>query len=148
MLAHELADLIQIRSEEIVNSWMSAVRNDPRIHSDSALSSSGLRDHIPAIVEEICQFLRGSEMPSAGNTQEGRVHTYVRYRQGYRGRDLVCELSLLRLILLNNIAEHLMDEGCELKHFVKASQTINVYIDEELRYAISLYTEADKEVQP
>lgn len=146
MTIPNLADLLQTRSREIVNTWIEAVRNDPRIHSDEDLTDKGLRNHVPFIIEEICQLLRAGETPRAANTREGRVHIYTRYRQGYRARDLVCELSLLRLILLDDLAASFPSKSGKdsLKTYTDAAQNINRYVDEELRYAISVYTEAEK----
>jgi hypothetical protein len=147
MTIPNLADLIQSHTQEIVNFWIEAVRSDPRIHSDEDLSDHGIRNHVPFIIEEICQLLRAGETPQAANTREGRVHIYTRYRQGYRARDLVCELSLLRLILLDEMAEHQpVSLGVETwKSYMGAARNINQYIDEELRYAISVYTEAERQ---
>jgi hypothetical protein len=144
ILAH-LADLIQTRNHLIVNLWLEAVRNDPRIRSDENLTDKGLTNHVPYIIEEICQLLREGETPVATNTREGRGHVYTRYRQGYRARDLVSEISVLRIILLDELAQGpLAEQTHALKLYVEAARTINCYIDEELRYAISVYTEADK----
>lgn len=147
MTIPNLADLIQGRSREIVNAWIEAVRADQRIHSDEDLTEEGLRNHVPFLIEEICQLLRAGETPQAANTREGRVHVYTRYRQGYRARDLVCELSLLRLHLLDALAEEmLVNAGLGgLRAYVEAARDINRYVDEELRYAISVYTEAEKQ---
>jgi hypothetical protein len=146
MILPNLADLIQTRNGEIVNAWVDAVRNDPRIRSDKDLSDKGLRNHVPFIIEEICQLLRMGETPQAANTREGRVHVYTRYCQGYRARDLVSEISLLRLMILDSVSDGLISKQARggLKTYVEASRTINRYLDEELRYAISVYTEAEK----
>ena len=147
MTIPNLPDLIQSRSREIVNAWIEAVRADQRIHSDEDLTDQGLRNHVPFIIEEICQLLRAGETPQAANTREGRVHVYTRYRQGYRARDLVCELSLLRLMLLDALAETVLASpgASGLKAYVVAARDINRYIDEELRYGISVYTETDRQ---
>ena len=149
MTIPNLADLIQSRNPEIVNAWIEAVRADQRIHSDEDLTDQGLRNHVPFIIEEICLLLRAGETPQAANTREGRVHVYTRYRQGYRARDLVCELSLLRLMLLDALAETVLASpgASGLKAYVVAARDINRYIDEELRYAISVYTEAEQQDQ-
>jgi hypothetical protein len=141
-----LADLIQTHNGGIVNSWIEAVRADPRIRSDEDLTDHGLRNHVPFIIEEICQLLRAGETPQAGNTREGRVHVYTRYSQGYRARDLVCEISLLRLMILDDLSDIILSKQVRggLKTYVEAARTINRYVDEELRYAISVYTEAEK----
>jgi len=146
MILPNLADLIQAQNSEIVNDWIEAVRSDPRIHSDEDMTDGGLRNHVPFIVEEICGLLRVGQTPQAANTREGRVHIYTRYRQGYRARDLVCEISLLRILLLDELAVQMLSaQGGGLKTYVEASRIINRYIDEELRYAISVYTEAEQQ---
>jgi len=148
MTVPDLADLVQAQVSDIVSEWIEAVRSDPRIHSDDDLTNQGLRNHVPFIIEEICQLLRAGQTPQAANTREGRVHVYTRYRQGYRARDLVCELSLLRIILLDHLAESMLSEQTgSLKTYVEATRVINRYIDEELRYAISVYTEAETQGQ-
>ena len=148
MTIPNLADLIQAHNRDIVTDWIEAVRNDPRIHSDEDLTDKGIRNHVPFMVEEICNLLRAGQMPQAANTREGRVHVYTRYRQGYRARDLVCEISLLRIILLDNLAENMLAaQTGGLKTYVEATRIINRYIDEELRYAISVYTEAETQAQ-
>jgi hypothetical protein len=141
----DIADLIETNTQTLVKAWTEAVRSDPRIHSDEDLTDEGLINHVPFIIEEICHILRAGETPHAENTREGRTHVYTRYRQGYRARDLVREISLLRLMLLKEIAEFLHSKKMEesLKVYVEAAETINIYIDEELRYGISVYTEAD-----
>src|ERR1051325_5180315 len=109
-MAHaNLADWIETHNEDLTSRWIDAVRADARIQSDSDLSQDGLRNHIPAVIDEICDLMRSDESPTLVNTREARVHAYVRFRQGYRARELVRELSLLRLGLLDRIAERLLD---------------------------------------
>ena len=145
-MAHaDLADYIETRKEEITSTWVEAVRQEPRIQSDAELSETGLRDHIPSLIEEICGLLRSNEFPTVTNTQEARVHAYVRFRQGYRGREIVRELSLLRQALLDSIAERLQQGSAReltVEAYLFAARLINLYIDEELSYAISVYGEA------
>jgi hypothetical protein len=143
----EFADLIQFCKEDIISTWMDAVRADPRIHSEGSLTEHSLRNHVPAIIEEICELLREGETPRASNTQEARVHTYMRYRQGYRGRELACELSQLRMTILDVVTESLAGARVGVKPFIRLSKTIHIYIDEELRHAFSIYTETEKEAQ-
>src|SRR5687767_13614068 len=107
----EFADLIQGHIEQLTSAWVNSVRDDPRIHSDDDLSEDGLRDHIPQCIEEVCALLRAGEYPNLVNTREARVHSYLRFRQGYRGRELVRELSLLRMTLLDHLARNVHTEG-------------------------------------
>lgn len=144
-MAHaNLADWIEKHSEGLTSRWIDAVRADGRIQSDTDLSRDGLRDHIPAVIEEICDLLRSDEFPTLVNTREARVHAYVRYRQGYRARELVRELSLLRITLLDHLAASLSGNApaVSVEAYTSAMRLIDLYVDEEMSYAISVYAEA------
>ena len=142
----DFADLIERHIEELTAKWVDSVRENPGIHSDDDLSPAGLRDHIPAVLDEICGLLRSDEAPTLLNTREARVHAYLRFRQGYRARELVRELSLLRLTLLDHLGARLLDGPLEAspRGPLHAMRMINQYIDEELSYAVAVFAEAIK----
>jgi hypothetical protein len=146
-MAHaNLADWIEKHNEDLTSRWIDAVRADARIQSDADLPQDGLRNHIPAVIEEICDLLRSDEYPTLVNTREARVHAYVRFRQGYRARELVRELSLLRVTLLDHLESSLSDESLAVPvgSFISAMRLIDLYVDEEMSYAVSVYAEAMK----
>jgi RsbT co-antagonist protein rsbRD N-terminal domain len=146
----DFADLIEKHIEELTAAWVDLVREDTRIHSDDDLSPEGLRDHIPAVLDEVCGLLRTGQDPTLKNTREARVHAYLRFRQGYRARELVRELSLLRFTLLDQIGARLLDGPSDenLQGALDAMRVINQYIDEELSYAVAVYAEANKTKDP
>jgi hypothetical protein len=137
-----IADKIEAHIDRLIESWRLAVRDDPRIESDATLSEPELVDHVPAIIEEICELIRDGEKPSVRNSHEARVNVYTRFHQGYRGRDLIRELSLLRITLLDYLMEISSDEpsGIDPKDRHDAATTLNLYLDEEMQYAISVYS--------
>lgn len=139
-MLNKLADTLEADIEKLVVAWGEAVRRDPRIKSDAFLSQPELYDHTPAMLEEICELIRAGEEPNTVNARDGRVHIFTRYANGYRGRDLVAEISLLRVTLLDHLAAICLRE--DFASFTQASRIINLYLDEELRYAVSVYTEA------
>jgi hypothetical protein len=138
-----IADRLEAGIQEVVARWRGAVRSDQRIRSDSALSQRELTDHVPQIVEEICDLIRSDQEPSISTTDEARANVYIRVRQGYSGPELVWELSLLRMALLRYLAELQSDAqlDIDLGLYVRLSRIVNLYIDLELRYAISVYTD-------
>lgn len=141
---NDIAELIQKDINKLVRIWMDKVRADNRIISDSDLSEGGLRDHVPSVLEEICDVLNSGDTPGVHNTREARVSAYTRFCQGYRARDIAAELSLLRMTLLDFLNEQLlsMDVDISLGNYMSSVRIINLYIDEEVRYAFSIYTEA------
>jgi hypothetical protein len=138
-----LADLIRSNIGSIVQKWRSVVRNDDGIHSDENLSTRELTDHIPQIIEQICELISLDEEPSIATTYEARASVYMRVHQGYSGRDLIGELSLLRMILLREIVTYGLEKltVLGLEQYFRVSQIINLYIDLEMRYAISVYAD-------
>ena len=143
MSQQAIAEKLQGRIDQLVGAWSVAVREDPRIESDDALTMPELVNHVPAILEEICALIRKGETPDLRNVDEARVNVYTRFHQGYTGRDLVRELSLLRITLLDYLMEISADEsrGVDAKDRQEAAKTLNLYLDEEMRYAITVYCE-------
>ena len=136
-----IADGIKDNIRQLIENWIAAVRDDPRIESDDKLSKPELIDHVPAIIEEICELIRSGETPGVRNISEARVNVYTRFHQGYTGRDLIRELSLLRITLLDYLMEISSDasRGVDAKNRHDAGTILNLYLDEEMRYAITVY---------
>jgi len=143
MADEKLAALLKSHIEQLTEIWMQSVRADVRISSDDLLSRSQLRDHVPAMIEDICDMLKSGETPDHTNTLEGRVKVYMRLLQGYRGSDLVREISLLRTLLLDFLFDNCDDPSinASLSSYYSAARIINLYMDETLRNAISAYSE-------
>ena len=145
MAQADIATLIESHRDEIVGHWVAEVRADRSIQSDADLSEGGLIDHVPFLLEEVCYLLRAGEQPNTQNMFEARVHAYTRFRQGYRARDLVREIALLRLTLLQHLHAKLSAEADRilLQDVFAAMRSLNLYLDEELRFAVAIYTEGN-----
>jgi hypothetical protein len=85
--------------------------------------------------------MRKGEIPGVTNTHEARANVYTRIAQGYTGRDLVRELALLRMALIDFVMESVTDEplGITPADRHAAMRILNLYLDEEMRYAITVY---------
>src|SRR5262249_2107502 len=138
-----IADRLEAGIQEVLARWRSTVRNDRRIQSDAGLSQQELTDHVPQIVQEICELMRTNQEPSISTTDEARANVYIRVGQGYSGPELVWELSLLRMALLGYLADLQREygPGMDLDSYVGLARIINIYIDLELRYAMSVYSD-------
>jgi hypothetical protein len=147
MLNRQIADLIEAEIPDLVQLWADTVRDDTRIISDADLSEGGFKDHVDQVISELCEVLRLGEIPSVRNTMEARLSAYMRFRMGYRARDLACELSLLRITLFHFMNRKLLSLKVDIpiEKYMAACETINLYIDEEIRYAFSIFTESINE---
>jgi hypothetical protein len=76
MSQEAIADQIENHLERLIEIWTSAVRDDPRIESDAILSKPELIDHVPAIIQEICELIRKNEVPNVRNSHEARANVY------------------------------------------------------------------------
>jgi hypothetical protein len=123
------------------------VRQDKRIDSDENLSKSELRDHVPSVIKVICELLESRTLPGVTNTLEGRVKIYLRIRRGYSGCDLVREFTLLRMELLDYLAAQTSDPSFQLTidTYTRAARIINLYIDEQIRHVVSVYSSVSRE---
>ena len=144
----DIANLITSHRDELIRFWVESVRADQTIQSDSDLSEGGLIDHVPVLLDELSAMLRAGELPGAHNMHEARVHAYTRFRQGYRARDLVREVALLRLTLIDHIQTKLDSDPdrVSLADYFAAMYALNLYLDEELRYGVAIYTECNGEL--
>lgn len=143
MAQADIARLIETHRDELVQNWVRTVRADQTIQSDADLSEGGLIDHVPVLLDEVCAMLRANEQPGLCNMYEARVHAYTRFRQGYRARDLVREVALLRVLLIKHINDELADEfaGVAPQDYFGVMHALNLYLDEELRFAVAIFTE-------
>jgi hypothetical protein len=141
----DIATLIESHRDEIVGHWVAAVRADHSIKSDADLSEGGLIDHVPYLLDEVCYLMRAGEQPNTQNMFEARVHAYTRFRQGYRARDLVREIALLRRTLLQHLHAKLSLEADPvlLTDVFDAVRSLDLYLDEELRFGVAIYTESN-----
>ena len=101
-MTEEIRRLIKNGQETIVRTWTEKVTADRRVNSDERLSYIQLVDHIPQIVEELHDAL-GNGNGETPTLTEGRKHGRQRWRQGYELKEVVRELTLLRVTLVEFI---------------------------------------------
>lgn len=92
----QLADLIKIERNEILNRWRQQVRTLP---SAAALSTPTLNDHIPSLLDELCDAFRKSRNASIPEKlAEGTPpeHGLQRLRDGFEVDEVVAEYNILR----------------------------------------------------
>ena len=143
-MTDEIRRLIKNGQETIVRTWTEKVAADRRVTSDERLSYLQLVDHIPQIVEELHDAL-GNGHGEATMLSQGREHGRQRWRQGYELKEVVRELTLLRVTLVEFIEHY---RGAlpprppeELTH---SFHRINVFMDDEIYRTVEAYLDASK----
>jgi signal transduction histidine kinase len=84
--------------EQILQSWIAAVDQHPRISSSDNLTYTQLLDHLPELCTELAALLK---QPNARDVQQearqdARAHGWKRWRQGYKLEELIREICIIR----------------------------------------------------
>ena len=141
-MTDEIRRLLKNGQETIVRTWTEKVTSDRRINSDERLSYLQLVDHIPQIVEELQDAL-GEGREEVPMLTEGREHGRQRWRQGYELKEVVRELTLLRVTLVEFIELY---RGAlpprPPEELTRSFHRINVFMDDEIYRTVEAYLDA------
>lgn len=146
-MTDEISRLLRNGQETIVRTWTEKVSADRRINSDERLSYLQLVDHIPQIVEELQDALndRRDEPPML---TQGREHGRQRWRQGYELKEVVRELTLLRVTLVEFIELYRGALPARAPEDLSHSfHRINIFIDDEIYRTVEAYLDASRNPQ-
>jgi hypothetical protein len=93
---HRFADFLRRERTRLTERWLKAVFDDAGVVEADNLTYEQLADHLPKILDELCEALDAEALERAEPAIEGaaRQHGVVRWRQGYRIEEVVRELDL------------------------------------------------------
>jgi signal transduction histidine kinase len=127
--AHLLASLLKQHREELLATWTRRVIEDPRVPEANRLAEPDLRDHLPALLDEVIlrlETIDGGEASGReiGGSASAREHARQRGALGYRLTEALRELSHFRAA----IVDLCIAEGVALE--VDEAQLLHAAIDE------------------
>jgi hypothetical protein len=146
-VSDEIRRLLRNGQETIVRTWTEKVTADRRVSSDARLSYLQLVDHIPQIVEELQDALADGQ-PAPPVLCEGRQHGRQRWKQGYELKEVVRELTLLRVTLVEFLELYrgaLPPRAPE--ELTRSFHRINVFMDDEIYRTVEAYLDAPQNPQ-
>ena len=146
-MSEEISRLLKNGRETIVRDWTEKVTSDRRVNSDARLSYLQLVDHIPQIVEELQEALV-SIPPGGPMLREGREHGRQRWRQGYELKEVVRELTLLRVTLVEFLERYrgALPSGAP-EELTRSFNRINLFMDDEIYKTVEAYLDASHNPQ-
>jgi signal transduction histidine kinase len=102
--ASRLAEHLGAYQPKITEAWIEAVRSDPGIASSQKLTRSELADHLPALFNDLLDYLQTSAPEAARQKvrREAQRHGNQRWRQDYRLVELLRELGTVRRLLVRH----------------------------------------------
>ena len=143
----DIRNLLKNGQETIVRTWTEKVASDRRISSDERLSYLQLVDHIPQIVEELQDAL-GESHPAPAMLSEGREHGRQRWRQGYELKEVVRELTLLRVTLVEFIEHYRGALAVRTPdELTRSFHRINIFMDDEIYRTVEAFLDASRNPQ-
>ena len=146
-MSEEISRLLKNGQDTIVRDWTERVTTDRRVNSDARLSYLQLVDHIPQIVEELQEALVGAT-PGGQMLREGREHGRQRWRQGYELKEVVRELTLLRITLVEFLDRYRGALPARApEDLTRSFHRINVFMDDEIYKTVEAYLDASHDPQ-
>ena len=97
--------------DEIVREWEALVEREPRV---VRLADAVLRNHVPALLDELAEWMEGSDGPGEARMRAAAVaHASHRLDQAFQVTQLIQEVRLLRMTILRLLlaAETAEQEG-------------------------------------
>jgi signal transduction histidine kinase len=84
--------------EQILQSWIAAVDQNPNISTSDNLTYTQLLDHLPELCTELAALLKQPDAQEIKREarQDARAHGWKRWRQGYKLEELIREICLIR----------------------------------------------------
>ena len=127
-----LADYFAERQESIIEDWLTRVRHDAEIPSET-LSIAALKNHLPRLFDDLISTLRsyGSQAVADQTLADAVSHATTRWRQGFHLTGVLRELMHLRADLIQHLCrfEELNPEFGITERFF-ALTTLHRFIDE------------------
>ncbi len=146
-MSDEIRRLLRNGQETIVRTWTEKVTADRRVISDERLSYLQLVDHIPQIVEELHEAL-GEGRHEPVMLYQGREHGRQRWRQGYELKEVVRELTLLRVTLVEFLELYRGALPARApEELTRSFHRINIFMDDEIYRTVEAYLDASRNPQ-
>jgi signal transduction histidine kinase len=105
----ELARHLSARREAILQSWRSAIRQDPALTTSDSLPRAELYDHIPALLASFDRELAGGRTQAAERAAahvSAAAHGLQRWQQGYDLREVTRELGKLNECVVDELESY------------------------------------------
>lgn len=139
-MSDQISLFLQIHMEEIVHTWTEKVTADERVRSDARLSYAQLKDHVPHIVHELGYAMASWDAGDTACLVKGKDHGRQRWQQGYKLKEVMRELMLLRESILEHLdrSENVLNLH-SIEDLARSYRKINLFMDEEIYKTIEGY---------
>src|SRR4051794_14117039 len=98
--SEQLAAFLCARRDLIIEAWIAAVRKDRRIPTADTITRQQLRNHLPQMMNDLADALRGEAEVRAAPDGNAERHGQHRWQEGYELSEVMHELARLRTVFV------------------------------------------------
>lgn len=131
-----LCDALLGNVEQITLEWVRRVQSDPYLKADDNLTLTQIIDHVPQMLEELCDLMGKPGEPNFDKIRASSQHGYIRSVEGYPLTELLRELELLRDCVFNFVVETEVKQNLDRTHSIRALRLINKYFGEDILFVV------------
>lgn len=129
---YNIGELIALKTDEILDRWLDAIRKDRQIESTFGLSDTALGNSIPNVLKALESVLSKPTEDILEQVKDASLeHGTLRATQGYNAEEIAREYHLLRRTIFSMLKQGLLH--CSAEETFDISQKI----DEVLDYAVT-----------
>jgi hypothetical protein len=118
--------------DSITLGWVRRVQEDPYLRSRNRLTLAQIVDHVPQMLDELCELFSQEGEPEFQAIRAASEHGYIRAAEGYTLTQLLRELELLRDCIFNFVAETEIKQGVNRQDTIYALKLVNKYFGEDI----------------
>lgn len=145
---NSLCDAMRRSIEPLTLEWVRRVEADPYLRSDDSMSLTQIVDHVPQMLEELCDVLSQEGEPDFHDVRGASSHGYTRSLAGYSLTELLRELELLRDCIFNFVAETETKQGVSRSETIRALRIVNLYFGEDIIFVVEHYLQRNARAKP
>lgn len=134
-----LCDTLRESIDTLTLDWVARVKADPYLKSDNPLSITQLVDHVPEMLEELCDLLGHEGELDFKDIRASSEHGYARSLEGYSVTELLRELELLRGCVFDFVAETEIKRDVSRPETIRALRVVNEYFSEDIIFVVEHY---------
>lgn len=134
--SNDLCAALRASVDHITLEWVRRVQGDPYMRSDDHLTLTQIVDHVPQMLEELCELMGQAGQPDFKTIRAASEHGYMRSAAGYSLLDLLRELELLRDCVFQFVAETETKHNVARAETVRALRLVNHYFGEDILFVV------------
>lgn len=137
---NDFAQLLTEKREVIIDRWVNAVRQDPRIEATRELSYKAVRDSLPIVIDALATMLSQTQANDVRSLVDASLeHGILRADQGFDPSEIAQEYHLVRSTIFEVLEPDLLKSSpIEL---LRAVRLIDAVVDEAIARCFNSYTE-------